>query len=127
MEKANLPSMVLATYLRKDELFLSPGASFRSHVLMQPCMQARQALPPQEVVMGWYEMPCLGNKHQTSEKGMIGALAPTRCFSGEQAGHHAAQRETECGKSHMSILQVLPGCSWGKCELYPNEELVCKK
>lgn len=59
-------------------------------------------------------------------EGNDGAPAPIRCCSGEQVGHLAAERETEHGKSHMSMLQVLPWCFWGKCELYLNEELFLK-
>lgn len=65
----------------------------------------------------------LGKKQQMSEKGM----RDHQPLLGEQAGHHAAERETKLGKNtNISVLQVVPGCSWRKCELYVNEELVCR-
>jgi len=114
MEKVDLPNMVVATYFGQDVLFLCPGASFRSHVLMQPCMQVRQALPPWEVTTGWCEMPYLGNKQQTDEKGMTehwhpqGAAQRSKLVNTQQRGRLSTGKAT-CPHSRCS--QGAPGIS----------------
>lgn len=120
MEKADLPNVLLATYFRKDRLFLPLGASFRSHVLRQPGMQVRPVLPPREVTTGWYKMPCLGNQWQMSEKGMMEHWPPQGADQGSKLVNTQQRGRSRVGRATCPCSR----CSRG--DLYLNEELVCK-